>query len=300
VTTAQSALASLRGLLVQQRLAQEAAIASLETQYQAARRAVVVQQGLDRKGLAARGDLEGASDAATELQTRMRIERERLAQMRSTAAEQLRLDAEQIDRLRAIVQESRRRVAAMRVLAGQDGVVQTLGDPPLELGQWVNSGAELARVAQPGRLKAVLRVPEGQAADVALGQRVSIDTRSGIVPGHVTRADPSAQAGTVTVEVALDGPLPAGTRSDLSIEGTIEIERLPDVLHVGRPAYGAEGAAVRLFRVEPNTGSARRVSVTLGRASVSTIEIRSGLAAGDSVVLSDMSAWGDASRVKLK
>ena len=300
VTAAQGAFANLRGSLAQQRLSQEAAIASLGTQYQAALRATAVQEGLDRKGLAARGDVEAARDLSAELKSRMSLERERLRQMQLAAAEQIRLDAEQIGRLRAIVQENRSRVSAMRVLASEEGVVQTLGDPPLELGQWVNSGVELARIAQPGRLKAVLRVPEGQAAEVAIGQRVSIDTRTGLVPGRVTRADPSSRAGTVTVEVALDGPLPAGTRADLSIEGTIEIERLPDVLHVGRPAYGAENATVALFRVEPNTGYARRVNVTLGRAAVSTIEIRGGLAVGDSVIVSDMSAWGDAPRVKLK
>jgi HlyD family secretion protein len=300
MSAATSALAELRSSLEQQRLSQESVIAALTTQEQAALRNVKVQEGLAQKGLASRNEIESAHDAATELRTRMSIERARLDQMSRAAAEQMRLDAEQVGRLRAIVQENRNRVVAMRALAGATGVVQTLGDPPLELGQWVPSGAELARVAEPGRLKAVLRVPEGQATDVGIGQRVSIDTRSGTVPGHVTRANPSSQAGTVTVEVALDGPLPAGTRSDLSVDGTIEIERLPDVLHVARPAYGAEGADVTLFRVEPNTGYARRVRVAFGKASSTTIEIRRGLAAGDSVVVSDVSVGDDVPRIRIR
>lgn len=300
VTGARSALASLRSSLVQQRLSQEGAIAALKTQYQTALRNVAVQEGLDRKGFAARSDVEAARDAAAELRTRTSLEQERLDQMKLAAVEQLQLDEEQIGRLRAIVQESRNRVVAMRVLAGEAGVVQTLGNPPLELGQWVNSGVELARLARPGQLKVLLSVPEGQAGEVAIGQRVSIDTRSDIVRGHVTRTDPSSQSGTVTVEVALDGPLAAGTRSDLSVDGTIAIERLPNALHVARPANGAENAMVSLFRIEPNTGYASRVSVKFGRASVNTIEIRQGLTVGDSVVISDMSTWDDVSRVRLK
>lgn len=300
VTGARSALASLRSSLVQQRLSQEGAIAALKTQYQTALRNVAVQEGLDRKGFAARSDVEAARDAAAELRTRTSLEQERLDQMKLAAVEQLQLDEEQIGRLRAIVQESRNRVVAMRVLAGEAGVVQTLGNPPLELGQWVNSGVELARLARPGQLKVLLSVPEGQAGEVAIGQRVSIDTRSDIVRGHVTRTDPSSRSGTVTVEVALDGPLAAGTRSDLSVDGTIAIERLPNALHVARPANGAENAMVSLFRIEPNTGYASRVSVKFGRASVNTIEIRQGLTAGDSVVISDMSTWDDVSRVRLK
>lgn len=300
LSAATSGHASLRASLVQQRLSQESVIAALATQQQAAVRNVAVQEGLAQKGLASRNELAAAHDAATELRTRMAIEQARLDEMKRAATEQVRLDAEKLGRLRAIVLESRNRVLAMRVTAGETGAVQTLGDPPLELGQWVNSGSELARLAQPGRLKAMLRVPEGQATDVSVGQRVAIDTRSGTVPGHVTRANPSSQAGTVTVEVALDGAPPAGTRSDLSVDGTIEIQRLPDVLHVSRPAYGVEGTDVALFRLEPNTGFASRVYVTLGRASPTTVEIRRGLTAGDSIVVSDVSTWGDVPRIRVR
>ncbi len=297
---ARSAQASLRSSLVQQQLSQKAAIAALRTQVQAATRNLNAQEGLDRKGLAARSDMEAARDAVAELRTRLSLEEERLVQMTRAAVEQTQLDEEQIARLRAIANESRSRVAAMRVLAGEAGVVQTLGSPSLELGQWVNSGVELARLARPGRLKAVLNVPEGQASGVAVGQRASIDTRRGIVAGHVSRAAPSSQAGVVTVEVTLDGPLPAGTRSELNVAGTIEIERLLDALRVARPANGAENGSARLFRIEPNAGYATRVSVQFGRASENTIEVRRGLARGDSVVTSDLSAFENVVRLKLR
>ncbi len=301
VTQAQGALASLKTSLVQQRLAQEGTIATLNTQYQKALRDIAVQEGLDKKGLAAKSDLEAARDAATELKTRMGIEQQRLDDMKRSAAEQIQLDEEQIQRLKAIVQENRNRVASMHVVAGDAGVVQTMGDPPLQIGQWVNSGFELSRVAQPGKLKALLRVPEAQAKDIAIGQKAMIDLRTDSVPGHVIRADPSSQSGTVTVEVAIDKPLPPGTRSDLSVDGTIEIERLPNVLYVARPAFGSENSTVGLFKVEPNSGYADRVQVKFGRASVNTIEIMPpSLAIGDSVIISDMSTWDNVSRVRLK
>jgi HlyD family secretion protein len=189
----------------------------------------------------------------------------------------------------------------MRVLAGAGGQLQTLGNPQLEVGQWVNPGLELARIAQPGRLKAVLRVPETQAKDIVVGQKASIDLHNnGIIDGHVMRTDPSSQNGTVTVEVALDGPLPPGARSDLSVDGTIEIERLKDVMFVGRPAYGQAESTVGLFKLEADGKFADRANVKLGRASVNTIEVISGLNVGDKVIISDMSAWDNVSRVKLK
>jgi multidrug efflux pump subunit AcrA (membrane-fusion protein) len=188
-------------------------------------------------------------------------------------------------------------VQSMKVRAGNAGVLQEL---PFELGQWVTPGQVLARVAQPGRLKAVLRIPETQAKDVALGQSASIDTRNGIVPGRVFRIAPSSQNGTVTVEVSLEGQLPPGARPDLSVDGTIEIERLEDVLHVGRPAYGQAESTVGLFRVDPDGKSASRVNVKLGRSSVNTIEVVSGLNPGDLVIISDMSAWDSHEKVRLR
>lgn len=297
LTASQSALASLKTTLQQQRLAQEGVIATTRTLYEQAMRDIKVQEGLDAKGLAMKGDLASARDKTAELSTRLDIEQRKLAEMVASQKEQISLAEDQVKSLRAIVQEEKNRVASMHVVAGETGVLQTL---PLELGQWVNPGLELARVAQPGRLKAVLRVPETQAKDIAIGQRASIDTRNGVVEGHVMRSDPSSQNGTVTVEVALDGPLPPNTRADLSVDGTIEIERLQNVMYVARPAYGQAESTVGLFKLDADGKEATRVNVKLGRASVNTIEVISGLNVGDKVIISDMSTWDNVSRVRLK
>jgi HlyD family secretion protein len=212
-------------------------------------------------------------------------------------ARQISLQRSELERARAIAQFQANRVASMKVTTPEAGVLQTL---PLELGQWGVPGQVLATVAQPGRLKAVLRVPETQARDVVIGQPVSIDTRNGLVAGRVSRVDPSVQNGTVTVEVALEGQLPRGARPDLSVDGTIEIERLPNVLHVGRPAYGQGESTVGLFRIDPDGAYATRIPVKLGRSSVTTIEVVQGLNAGDRVIISDMSQWDAVERVKLK
>jgi HlyD family secretion protein len=184
----------------------------------------------------------------------------------------------------------------MQVRAGSDGVVQEID---WEVGQWANSGAVLARIAQPGKLKAVLRIPETQVRDIAVGQVATIDTRNGLVQGHVMRIDPASVNGTVTVEVALPDTLPRGARPDLSVDGTIEIERLENVMHVGRPAYGQAESQVGLFKLEPNGKEAVRVSVRLGRSSVNEIEIVSGLQPGDVVILSDLSSYDASDRVRI-
>lgn len=185
----------------------------------------------------------------------------------------------------------------MNVVSPAEGVLQRLD---LEIGQWVNPGVELARVVQPGRLKAELRIPEVQAKDVAIGQLARIDTRNGIVEGRVVRIDPASQNGSVGVDVALDGELPPGARPDLSVDGTIEIERLPDVLFVGRPAFGNPESSVGMFKVTPDFRYADRVTVQLGRNSVNTIEVRGGLQEGDVVILSDMSQWDSHPRVRIQ
>jgi multidrug efflux pump subunit AcrA (membrane-fusion protein) len=193
-------------------------------------------------------------------------------------------------------------VEALRVRAGSAGVLEELS---LQVGQSVAPGALLAKVARPDRLKAEVKVPETQAKDVVVGQRALVDTRNGdprtgVVAGRVARIDPAAQAGTVKVDVALDGPLPPGARPDLSVEGTIEIERLESVLYVGRPALGQPSSTVSLWRLDEAGETAERVTVELGRASVKTIEIVKGLAEGDRVILSDMSQWDAFDRVRLK
>jgi len=301
LTQAYGALAQLRTSLQQGLMVQEGAVAQLVTQYQQAVRDASVADSLDKKHLSSPNEVAAAHDRVNELKRRLDLERQRYSDLQGSQKQQLDLQQQQIDGLKQILQEQRNRVSSMRVTAGEAGTLMTLGNPQLELGQWVNSGIELARVAQPGRLKAVLRVPETQAKDVVVGQHATIDLHNnGIIEGHVIRTDPSSQAGTVTVEVGLDGALPNGARSDLSVDGTIEIDRLKDVLYVGRPAYGQAESTVGLFRVEKGTGYASRTNVKLGRASVNTIEIVNGLAVGDSVIISDMSTWDNTSRVRLK
>ncbi len=297
LTSMMSSLASTRTSLMQQRLAQEGAIAQANTAYQNALRSVTVLDSLDKKGLAGANELAAARDLARETKTRIDVERQRLDEMKASESQQIKLLEEQIAGLRNIVNEQKNRVASMHVLAGEEGVLQTL---PLELGQWVNPGMELARVQQPGKLKAVLRIPESQAKDVVPGQIATIDTRNGVVKGHVMRVDPAAQAGTVTCEVAIDDPLPQGARAELSVDGEIEIDRLKDVMYVGRPAYGQAESTVGIFKLEPDGKEATRVNVQLGRASVNTIEVKGGLSVGDKVIISDMSAWDNVQRVRLK
>lgn len=301
VTASQGQLASLRRQLRQAKLGQEGVIAQLRTQIEDANRQIKVVEALDKKGLASASEIAAARDRVKELQTREQIESQQLQEMEQSSKEQLALTEEQVRNLTNIAVEQRNRVRSMRVSAGENGVLLSLGaGTQLELGQWVNPGMELARVAQPGRLKAVLRVPETQAKDIAVGQKATIDTRNGVVAGHVMRSDPGSQQGTVVVEIAIDGELPKGARADMSVDGTIEIERIPNTTYVGRPAYGSAESTVGLFKVSEDGSEATRVNVKLGRASVNTVEVLNGLAVGDSVIISDMSQWDNVSRVRLK
>ncbi len=302
LTQARSGLASLKQSLLQQRLAQEGSVASAKTQMEQAIRRLKEIEALNEKKLSSPNELAAARDAATELKTRYDLEVQRLNEMNSSAKEQIVLNEEQVNRLSSIVREQMNRVNSMRVVAGETGVLQSLGPNgvQLELGQWVNPGMELARIAQPGRLKAVIRVPETQARDIAVGQKATVDTRNGIVAGHVMRIDPGSTQGTVTVEVAIDGDLPRGARADMSVDGTIEIERLPNVMYVGRPAYGSAESTVGLFKISEDGKEATLTTVRLGRASVNTVEVLSGLAVGDSVIISDMSQWDNQTRIRLK
>jgi HlyD family secretion protein len=184
----------------------------------------------------------------------------------------------------------------LKVKAGTDGVLQQL---PVEVGQQVTPGTNLARVAQPEHLKAELKIAETQAKDIQIGQEATIDTRNGVIPGHVMRIDPAVQNGTVTVDVRLEGPLPKGARPDLTVDGTVELERLENVLYVGRPASGQDDSTITLFKLQKDGVDAERVKVQLGRSSVNTVEIKGGLSEGDSVILSDMSQWDSFDRIRL-
>lgn len=294
---AEAELASLRAQLDNNRLTQEAALASARAQYREAQRQVEVNRQMAARELISRNDLQRSEDEAEELATRLEIEQKRLASLEQSSRAQLQAQEGEIARLRGLAGARQSYIESLQVTAGTTGVLREL--TPQE-GQWVTPGEQLAVVVQPGRLKAELRIPETQAKDVVVGQRASIDTRNGIIPGRVVRIDPAVANGTRTVDVALEGPLPRGAVPDLSVDGTIEIERLEHVLYMGRPAYGQAESTVGIFRVERDGGHARRVNVQLGRSSVNTIEIRGGLREGDVVVLSDMSAWDSADRVRLR
>jgi len=210
---------------------------------------------------------------------------------------QLAAQEAKVEQLRAQAQLQEQQLASLQVRAGIEGVLQQVS---VEVGQRVAPGTSLAKVVRPTNLKAQLRIPETQARDIALGQPAAIDTRNGVITGHVIRIDPAAQNATVTVDVGLDGPLPRGARPDLTVDGTIELERLTDIVYVSRPAQAQPNGTVGLFKLDPDGVGATRVKVGLGRSSVSTIEVTSGLVPGDQVVLSDTSAWDAYDRIRLK
>lgn len=294
-------LANLKTTLHQQILSQQGLVANARTTFNNATRLVNVDDSLSKRQLISANDVAGARDAAAEAKQRLEIEQKRLEDMQGSEGQQLKLQEDQIGSLRRILDEQKRRIASMTVTSPEAGQLQALGNPPLELGQYINAGTLIARIVQPGRLKAVLRVPENQAKDVVPGLEAEIDLHNQTkVKGHVTRTDPSSVAGTVTVEVAIDDPLPAGTRSDLAVDGTITLERIANTKFIGRPGFGQAESNVGIFKVIPNKGEAVRVTVGLGRASVNTIEVKSGLSVGDSVIISDMSQFDNTQRVRIK
>ena len=296
LTVSQADRVNLQTDLKTQRLNQEAQVAAAKAAYLDAKRNAEAAQELVAKELISTMEASRALDRVEEMETRYRVEEERLQVMVGASDSQLALQKAQVGRLNAVTEFQRSRVRSMKVLAGAHGILQEL---PLEVGQWAQSGATLARLVEPGKLKAVLRIPETQAKDISIGQPAKIDTRNGIVRGKVRRIDPAVQNGTVTVDVSLEGEMPRGARPDLSVDGTIEVERLPDVLHVGRPAYGQANSAVGLFKLTPDGSEATRATVRLGRTSVNTVEIVGGLSRGDKVIISDMSRWDGYDRVRV-
>jgi HlyD family secretion protein len=297
LSQAQAELANLQATLNGQRLAQESTVATIGSDLADARRRALADEALAKKGFLS--DLEQAQTRgrAEELGGRLTFEKKRLeAQSRGIAA-QVTAQRAQIERLKSIAEFRHKEVDGLRLRAGVDGVLQELS---LQNGQAVAAGALLAKVVRPERLKAEIRIPETQAKDVLIGQKATVDTRNGVVAGHVVRIDPAAQAGTVRVDVTLDGKLPPGARPDLNVEGTVEIERLQSVLFVGRPASGQPDSTVGLFRLDADGGGAERTTVQLGRSSVKSVEIRNGLREGDKVILSDMSQWDQVDRIRLQ
>ncbi len=232
-----------------------------------------------------------------QLAIRLKLETERTAVAGDSAKARLAAQQAKIDEQKALYQLKRSQVDALHVRAGINGVLQLV---PVDVGQHVTPGTNLARVADPKKLKAEIKIAETQAKDVTPGQRASIDTRNGIVGGHVSRIDPSVVNGTVTVDVTIDDSLPLGARPDLSVDGTVTLENLKDVLFVGRPVHGQADSTIGIFKIIDEGSEAVRVNVKLGRSSVNTIEIVQGLKVGDKVILSDMSAWDAFDRIRLK
>ena len=296
VKAEEAELSNLKTQLQSELLTQQASAAQVLADYRQASLQAEADEVLAKDGLVADITRKVSALKAEELKGRSEIEQKRVEMSTQAAEAQTAVQQAKVDRARAAWQLKKSQVDALKVRAGVHGVLQLI---PVEVGQQIAPGTNLARVAEPGRLKAEVRIAETQARDVVIGQVASIDTRNGIIPGKVSRIDPAVQNGTVTVDVALEGELPKGARPDLSVDGTIELERLDNVLFVGRPAFGGEQTTLGLFRLEPGGGGAKRVQVKVGRSSVNTVEILDGLNEGDQVILSDMSAWDAFDRVRL-
>jgi HlyD family secretion protein len=298
---AEADMANLRVQLDSQRLTQEAAVAGAEANCRDAQQDFEANEALSQSGLVPAITLKQSQAKAGEMARLQAIEQERLKISADAAKAQIAVQDAKVAQLRAQLELKRGQVDALKIRAGVDGVLQRLGDAtnPLQVGQQLAAGALVARVANPARLKATIKIAEAQAKDVQLDQKAEIDTRNGVVAGHVVRIDPAVEGGTVTVDVALDGPLPKGARPDLSVDGTITLDRLENVLHLGRPVNGQPESQASLFKLVNNGREAVRVPVKLGRSSVTVIEIIAGLQAGDVVILSDMSQWDAVAKVRL-
>jgi len=294
-TAAEAELTTLRATLQRELLNQESNTAQVHSEYLQAKMEAETNESLKKNGLIADLAYKTSIIKRDELQNRDEIEIKRLEFARDSIEPQLAAKQATVNQLAAAAKLKARDVEALHVKAGMTGVLQQL---PVEVGQRVVAGTNLARVADPAKLKAQIKIAETQAKDIQINQPASIDTRNGVVAGHVTRVDPAVEQGTVTVDIALDGELPKGARPDLSVDGTIELERLDNVLYVGRPAFAQDGATVGVFKLS-SSGEAVRSPVHFGRSSVNTIEILSGLNAGEQVILSDTSAYDSHDRIRL-
>jgi HlyD family secretion protein len=276
---------------------QKAAEAALRSDYEQAKIQHEVDEKLHAEGIGADVTAKLSKVKEDQLAIRLQLESERTKVAADSAAARLQAQESHVQQQKALYQLKRSQLEALHVRAGLDGVLQLV---PVEVGQHVTPGTNVARVADPKKLKAEIKIAETQAKDIAIGLKATVDTRNGVVVGHVSRIDPSVQNGTVTVDVAIDDSLPPGARADLSVDGTVEIENLKDILYVGRPVHGQSDSTIGIFKLVDDGGEAVRVSVKLGRASVNTIEVLNGLQAGDKVILSDMSQWDTFDRIRLR
>jgi HlyD family secretion protein len=294
---AQANLEQTRALLQNQLMDKRTQAASVSSAYHTALLDKETNEKLAANGLVSDLIYKKSQVAAEELAKQDDLAQKEVETFENSLASQLAVQQASLDEKRAMYELKKSQLDQLHIRPGIDGVLQELD---VEVGQKVTMGTVLARVAQPTHLKAQLKIAETQAKDILIGQKASVDTHNGIIAGHVMRIDPAVQNGTVTVDVGLDGALPPGARPDLSVEGTVEIERLTDILFVGRPVHGEANSTVGLFKVVDDGKEATRVQVQLGRSSVNTVEIVKGLEVGDKVILSDMSAWDNYDRVQLK
>jgi HlyD family secretion protein len=276
---------------------QKANEAAVRSDYEQARLEYEVDEKLFKEGIYSDHTRDLARVKQEQLGIRLKLESERTAIAADAAKARLAAQEAQVEQQKVLYQLRRNQLERLHVRAGINGVLQLV---PVEEGQNVAIGTNLARVADPNKLKAEIKIAETQAKDIRELQKATVDTRNGVVTGHVTRMDPSVVNGTVTVDVSFDEPLPLGARADLSVDGTIELENLKDVLYVGKPVHGQTDSTISLFKITSDGSEANRVNVKLGRSSVTTIEVLSGLQVGDKVILSDMSQWDNVDRIRLK
>jgi HlyD family secretion protein len=293
---AEANLSTVKAQVGKQIIDQQATLFQVRSDYKKAKMQYEVNADLGKKGLKSDLDVKLSEIAASDLENRVKIEEQRLKASEDEVKARVSAEDEKVRQLKEAVDLKRHQVDSLKVRAGIDGDLQLL---QVEVGQQVTIGQNIARVADPRRLKAELRIAETQTRDIAIGQPVQVDTRNGIIPGKVSRIDTSAQNGTIGVDVTLEGELPKGARSDMSVDGTIELEKLENVLYVNRPVHGQDNATIGLFKVTPDGKSANRVTVRLGRSSVSAIEIIDGLKEGDVVILSDTSQWDNNPEIRL-
>jgi HlyD family secretion protein len=293
---AEAEFTTLQAKLQRDLLDQESTTARVHSELEQARMESETNEQLKKNGLVAELQYKTAQVKAAELANRDAIEQKRLNFARDSIEPQLASKQAEVDQVKAAAQLKLDQVEALHVKAGMNGVLQQM---PVDVGQRVKIGDNLARVADPTKLKAEIKIAETQAKDIQIGEKTTIDTRNGVVTGHVTRVDPAVEQGTVKVDAQIDGELPRGARPDLTIDGTIELERLDDVIYVGRPAFGQENNTVSIFKLVSGSSEAVRTPVKLGRSSVNSIEIINGLQPGDQVILSDTSAWDAHERIRL-
>ena len=294
---AQASYEQTKAQLQNQLMDKRTQAASISSQYRTAEMVKQTKEQLGANGLAPVLDVKTAEVQAEELAKENDLAQKEVETFNNSISSQLAVQEATVNQKHAMYELKKSQMDQLHIRPGIDGMLQELD---VEVGQKVTMGTVLARVAQPTHLKAQLKIAETQAKDILIGQKASVDTHNGIIPGHVTRIDPAVVNGTVTVDVGLDGPLPTGARPDLSVEGTVELERLADVLYVERPVHGEANSTVGIFKVVDDGKEATRVQVQLGRTSVNTVEIVKGLEIGDKVILSDMSAWDNYDRVQLK